>query len=64
MEVFHCGAKPVSYEELCAVELPPMTASYRPVPHGDLVRLIERETKVRTGLEKPERSFGVTNDGN
>lgn len=61
--LLHCGGKPASFEDICEVELPEATDTYRPVPNGDLVRLMEEEIKVRTGLTKPERSFGLSAGG-
>lgn len=31
--LLHCGAKEVSYEDVCAVETPAMTATHVPIPH-------------------------------
>lgn len=61
--LLHCGGKPASFEDICRVEVPEQTETYRPVPHADLVRLITREVDVRLGLGKPEMSFGLNREG-
>lgn len=61
--MLHCGGLPATFEELCSVEVPPATDTYRPVPHGDLVRLVEEEMTTRFRLPKPERSFGLNREG-
>lgn len=62
--LLHCGGQPASFEQICQVEVPPATASYRPVPHGDVVRLIEREMEDRFHFGKPEQKFGLNQEGN
>lgn len=61
--LLHCGAAPVTFEEVCAVEPPPITETYRTVPHGDLIRLVTDEVQTRFGLTDPEMKFGLGNKG-
>lgn len=61
--MLHCGSEEVAFEDVCAVELPEQTMTYRPVPHGDLVRLITEEVKTRVGLEHPKQQFALNKNG-
>lgn len=60
--ILHCGGRLATFEEIAAIDLPMQTETYRPVPNGDLVRLVEEEVKHRIGLTKPDRTFGLSKD--
>jgi hypothetical protein len=61
--LLHCGGQPADFQEICAVEVPEQTETYRPVPHGDLVRLIQEEVATRIGLADPRQTFGLNRHG-
>ena len=62
--MLHCGGLPATFEEIAQVELPVATETYRPIPHGDIVRLVEEEMYHRFRLRKNDRAFGLNNQGN
>jgi hypothetical protein len=61
--VMHCGGHAANFEQVCAVEVPAQTESYRPVPHGDLVRLLREEVTTRIGLAPPKENYGLNREG-
>jgi hypothetical protein len=61
--LLHCGGQPATFTEICRVALPEQTNSYRPVPHGDLVRLLKEEVATRIGLADPVESYGINREG-
>jgi hypothetical protein len=61
--ILHCGGEAATFEDICSIDVPQGTRSYRPVPHGDLVRLIEEEVETRHHLGKPEMKFGLNREG-
>lgn len=61
--MLHCGGQPASFEDICSIEVPNNTDTYRAVPHGDIVRLIEDRVGKETGLDQPERRFGLNREG-
>lgn len=61
--MLHCGGKPATFEEVCDVEIPEQTATYRPVPHGDLVRLCRSRMEREFGLASPVEQFGMNKEG-
>jgi hypothetical protein len=62
--ILHCGGQFATFEEIAGIEVPDGTETYRPVPHGDLVRLICHEVNDRFGLTKPEMKFGLNKGKN
>lgn len=61
--MLHCGGQVATIEDLARVDLPERTSSYTPVPHQDLVRLVdERICKEFPGVEC-EWDFGLNRDG-
>ena len=61
--LLHCGGLPATFEEIASVEVPNSTHTYRPVPHADIVRLIEQEMEARFRITKPERQFALNRQG-
>ena len=61
--LLHCGGLPATFEEVASVEVPTSTTTYRPVPHADIVRLIESEMEARFRIDKPERQFALNREG-
>ena len=60
--MLHAGAKPVTYDELRAVQTPEATDTHLPVPHHEIVQLV-RFTLGFHGHEIAEEHHGVTEDG-
>lgn len=61
--VIHCGGKMATFEEVAAIEPPEQTDSYRPVPHGDLIRLVKQEVADQYQLDKPRECYALAADG-
>ena len=61
--MLHCGGMPATFEDICQIEPPEATATYRPVLHGDLVRLVEDEMHARFRLKNPVKQFGLNREG-
>jgi len=61
--ILHCGGKHSSFAEVAAVEVPQETESYRPVPHGDMIRLLGVELASRFGLKDPVAKYGLNKGG-
>ena len=61
--ILHCGGKPATFEDICSIPVPPSTATYRGVPHGDITRLVIDRVKKETGLLPTEMQFGLNRDG-
>ena len=63
--ILHCGGKSSTFDEVCSIEPPENTDTYKVVPHGDLVRLCMTEVENSFGVldTQPERTFGLANDG-
>lgn len=61
--LLHCGGEPATWEQVCDVEIPDPTSTWRPVPHSDLVRLCEDRMNKEFGLDSPERQFGLNRKG-
>ena len=60
--ILHCGAHQVPREELHRVTMPRRTATWQPVPHHDLLNLIEG-TLPRYGMRVVEQAHAITHDG-
>lgn len=61
--MLHCGGMSATFEDICQIEPPEATATYRPVLHGDLVRLVEEEMHARFRLKNPVKQFGLNREG-
>lgn len=62
--LLHCGGEAATLQDVGMVPLPEATATYRPVPHLDIDRLLRREVGVRfPGLGEPECQYGMNNQG-
>ena len=61
--ILHCGGQHATFEDVALVEVPPATTTYRPVPHADLIRLLEDRVTKETGLIKPNKAFGLNKEG-
>jgi hypothetical protein len=60
--ILHCGAHTASREAVLAVATPAPTATWRPIPHGDLLAGVQT-TLERGGLRTVEEAHGLTRDG-
>lgn len=60
--IAHCGAVKVSRQELEKIEPPPATDTWMPVPHAELVSVIETELRSRD-LRIREESYAVQRGG-
>lgn len=60
--LLHCGAHRVPREELPQVTLPRRTATWQPIPHHDLLTLVE-STLPRYGMQVVEQAHAITHDG-
>jgi hypothetical protein len=60
--MLHSGAHTASRETVLAVPTPPPTATWRPIPHGDLIAGVQ-DTLERSGLYTVEEAHGLTRDG-
>lgn len=60
--ILHCGAHQVPREELHRVTMPRRTATWQPLPHHDLLSLVEH-TLPRYGMRVVEQAHALTHDG-
>lgn len=56
--MLHRGARPVTFDELGAIETPPSTATWHPIPHQTLTRLVKRGLEAE-GLEIRNEQYGL-----
>jgi hypothetical protein len=61
--ILHCGGKPADFAQVCNVELPEATDTYRTVPHGDLIRLLKKRMEVEFDLIEPNEQYGLNREG-
>ena len=54
----HCGATMIDREGLKALETPPATDSWTPIPHYDLVQALDGQLKAR-GITIVKEAFAV-----
>ena len=59
--VLHCGAKPVSREQLARVACPPGTDTWKPVPHLTVLDLISTMLGL-SGFQIEKEQLGLTRD--
>jgi len=60
--LLHCGAFKVPREELPQVTMPRRTATWQPIPHHNLLTLVEN-TLPRYGMRVVEQAHAITHDG-
>jgi len=60
--MLHAGASAIDYDGLRTLATPPATATHHPLPHHELVSMIEYALNY-WGHEVTKREFGVTPDG-
>lgn len=60
--IAHCGATKVSLEQLRAIPTPEGTATYRPIPHIELVETIQGRLD-RYGIAVRRQEYAVQRDG-
>ena len=60
--IAHCGAKFVSYEDVCMAPVPMGTESFKPLPHRDFVDTIKSELNTR-GVEIVKTSYALNKNG-
>jgi hypothetical protein len=60
--VLHCGAHRVPREMLPQVTMPCRTATWQPIPHQDLLTLVEH-TLPRYNMRVVEQAHAITHDG-
>ena len=60
--MLHAGATAIDYDGLRALITPEPTATHHPLPHHDLVNMVEYALKY-WGHEVTKQEFGVTEDG-
>ncbi len=60
--LLHCGAHKVNREELPQVTMPRRTATWQPIPHHDLLTLVEN-TLPRYGMRIIEQAHAITHEG-
>lgn len=60
-----CGGQRVTIDELKAIPVPESTSTYKPIPFGDIVDLIERRVQKEFAINEQdyELGFGVSKDG-
>ncbi|MCH8514094.1 MAG: DUF932 domain-containing protein [Kiritimatiellae bacterium] len=60
--LLHCGAHRVPREDLRTVHTPRRTATWQPIPHHDLLTLVEN-TLPRYGMRIIEQAHAITHEG-
>jgi hypothetical protein len=60
--VTHCGARSISRAEVQTIDVPPATATWKPIKHADLVDCIEQGLRAR-GVTVCAEQFAVQREG-
>lgn len=60
--MLHCGAHRVERDQLPQVTTPRRTATWQPIPHHDLLALVEN-TLPRFGMRVVEQAHAITHEG-
>jgi len=60
--IMHCGGKLVSRDEIDSAPLPESTHTWTPVPHGDVIRMVE-DSIQGGGLEITDSQFALARSG-
>ncbi len=58
----HCGAEHITRADLAKVVTPPATASFKPVPHHELVDGLHAELETR-GIQVKKEQYAIQHDG-
>src|SRR5262245_46319167 len=58
----HSASDLVTRSELAAIPVPPATASWKPIAHGELVQAIERQLLVR-GIRIEKEQYAIQRQG-
>ena len=61
--VLHCGAKPVTRQQLASVACPPGTDTWKPVPHATVLDLVGGMLEL-SGFRIASEQLGLTRDEN